>query len=383
MSSTEIFDCFIVGLAKLLKQDCLYPHPDLLRRACNQLSLHMKEVRYPRTMAGLFDLFERPVKSWYPFRVPHSFDSDFGVMYNGQLSEEAAQYFYVELLERARLPESASGVTQQLVSEHYQFQMLFERLREKYQSDPENAQKDYVLLRTFLIENPYPTISQLRQRFGRRKTKYLDAQEVGGLYNSCDESVVYWKCDRCGPLSEKYEHLYGNKPSICDDHRKSLPFVHRIDGRRELLRIKKGIHMRVCLPGIPELQLFRRLEALVQYSPKDLYSVSLYPGLDRYDLHLRFSDDTVWAVDVKDYRNPYQLASKLSSLYGEGSLKYAKGFYVVPDSRVQQCSNYLQIVREQAKLPASIRIMHDIQFESCVVAKIESLKRESGANETR
>lgn len=190
MVSPETFDYLVIGLVELLDQECLYPYPDLFRRVCNQLALHMKKRRYPRTMAGLFDLFEQPLKPWYPFQVPQVFDADFGVMCDRRLSEEAAQYFYTELLERAELPESASVITQQLVSEHYQFKKLFERLREKYQSDPDRAQKDYILLRTFLIDNPFTTVSQLRKTFGKRKVKYLDVQEVGGLYDSCDETAV-------------------------------------------------------------------------------------------------------------------------------------------------------------------------------------------------
>lgn len=383
MSDIEIFHCFLIGIVKLLKQDHSYPYPDFFRRACNQLALHVEAEKYPRTIAGLLRLFEQPITVWYPFQVPPTFDSEFGFMYEGRLSEEASRYFYSELLESASLSEAASDLTQQLASEHYQFQKLFSRLRENYLSDPEGVQQDYVLFRTFLIENPYTTVPVLRKTFSGRRMKYIDAQEAGGLYDLCSDSMVYWNCDRCGPLTKKYQHLYGNKPSVCDDHRLSLPFVHRMEGTKELLRIKRGIHLRICLPGIPELSLLRRLEEVAVGSCKHLRSVALYPGLDRYDLHLKFSDDAVWAIDVKDYRNPYKLAKKLPPIYGEGSLKYEIGFYVIPEARTRQYTNYIQIVRENSKLPSHIRIMDELQFESHVIKKINLLKLGSKDDETR
>jgi hypothetical protein len=374
MSDGETFDYLVIGLAKLLQQDCKYPYPELFQRACNVLALKMREISYPRTLAGLFNLLEEPVKTWYPFPVPQAFDSDFGLTYDGQLSEEASRYFYDELLERTQLPESASVVTQQLAIENDQFRKLLDCLREKHDHDPELAQKEYVLLRSFLIENPYTTTAQLREKFGR--TQYIKTKEVGNLYDDCDENVVYWNCDRCGPLAEKYGRLHGVKPSVCNDHRDSLSYVRRIAWERELRQIKRGIHLRVCLPGIHELQLFRKLEALQQAHQKQLCAVLLYPGLDRYDIQLRFGDETVWAIDVKDYRNPYQLAAKLLPIYGEGTLQYNESFYVLPINRVLSYDNYVQIAREEAtKLPLSTRILSDAEFEQRVITKISSLEK--------
>jgi len=381
MSDIEIFDYLVIGLAKLLQKDDKssypkYPYPELFQRTCNVLALKMRNVPYPRTLAGFLKLLEEPVKAWYPLEMPEAFDPDFGLAYDGRLSEEASRYFYDELLERMQLPESASTIAQQLAIENYQFQKLFHRLREKSDHDPELAQKEYVLLRSFLIENAYTTTTQLRQKFGTGKIQHIKAQEVGDLYNDCDEHVAYWNCDRCGPLTEKYGRLHSIKPSACNDHRESLSYVHRITSERELRCIKRGIHLRICLPGIHELRLFHKLEALQQSHQEPLFTVLLYPGLDRYDLQLRFGDGTVWAIDVKDYRNPYQLAAKLFPVYGEGTLQYSESFYVIPNDRVLRYNNYIQIAREEAtKLPASTRILSDVEFEERVTTKISSLKQ--------
>lgn len=177
-------------------------------------------------------------------------------------------------------------------------------------------------------------------------------------------------------LREKYGRLYGVKPSVCGDHRESLSCVQRITWGRELRQIKRGIHLRICSPGIHELQLFCKLETLQQTYSDQLRAVLLYPGLDRYDLQLRFRDGAVWAIDVKDYRSPYQLAAKLLPIYGEGTLQYNESFYVVPGYRVLSYDNYTQIGREEAiKLPLSTHILSDAEFEQRVITKISSLKQ--------
>jgi hypothetical protein len=379
MSNVEAFDYLVIGLVKLLQQNSWYPYPDFLQRTCNILALMMVNIPYPRTLAGFLKLIEEPVKDWYPLEVPNSFDLDFGLFYDGRLSEEAARYFYDELLERTQLPESASTITQQLAIENYQFQKLIDRLRE--QSNTEFAQREYVLLRSFLIENPYTTTTHLRQEFGTGITQLINPQEVGNLYDDCDETLTHWNCERCGPLTEKQGRLHGNKPSVCNDHRKSFNYVRKIKWERELRRVKPGIHTRVCLPGIYELQLFQKMLAFQNENPKQLDKVLLYPELDRYDLQLQFADGIVWAIDVKDYRSPYQLAGKLLPIYCEGTLKYDEGFYVFPNYRILNRENYIQITREEAKkLPAKIHLLSDIEFEQCVISKISELKKGEKSN---
>lgn len=374
MCSSETFDCLVVGLEAFLRQNTKYPYPDLLRHACNKLALKMTAVPYPRTLNGLLVLLEKPVRTWYPLDLPTEFDSDFGLLYDGRLNEEASRYFYEELLDRAKLPESASAVIKQIVLENFQFQRLLERLQEAYDSDAGRAQQEYVLLRPFLIENPYTTTEQLRKAFS--KTRYISIEEVGELYEDCKENGPCWNCDRCGPLSEKYGQLRGIKPSACNDHRKDLPYVRRVAWERGLRRIKFGIHWRVCLPGIPEIRLFRALEQLHKEHPEYLSAVYLYPGIDRYDIQLCFGDESVWAVDIKDYRNPYNLAPKLTSLYGEGDLRYDESFYVFPIHRLQQREDYIKILREEATaLPDSTHLLSDVAFEKRVIAKIEHLRK--------
>nr|MDZ8008236.1 hypothetical protein [Nostoc sp. DedSLP05]MDZ8100080.1 hypothetical protein [Nostoc sp. DedSLP01] len=371
------FNSLILGLAEFVRRNGKYPYPQLLCHALNKLALEVTAVNYPRTLTGLLALLEKPVKSWYPQHLlPKEFDSDFGLLYEGGLSEEASRYLYEELLEQGKIPEFATAATKQMAIENFSFKKILESLQELYNNDsqPERIQREYVLLRRFLIEKPYTTTAQLRKVFF--KTRYIHIEEVGELYEECEQDEVCWNCDRCGPLFKKYGKLRGVKPSACNDHRQDLLYVKKITWQHGLRRLKLGIHLRVCLPGIPEMRLFHTLEELQKQYPEQICSIHIYPGIDRYDLQLCFCDKSTWAVDVKDYHNPYKLAPKLTPLFSEGNLRYNESFYVIPDERLQQREDYIEILREQAKkLPNSTHLVSDTAFEQRVINKIESLKQ--------
>ncbi len=334
-SKTELFDYLLIGLKEYLDQDKKYPHPDLLRHGMNALSLEMKKsIPFPKTMNGFLQFVSEPVRDWCPKNfIPQEFDDDFGLIDEGSLSEEANDYLG-KLLEKG-IPEYGSAKIKQLADDNAKFMSIVEKLRDAYSEDnPEKAQQEYNIFRPFLIRNQFTIPSNIRKAF--RRSKYISLEEIGELYEECDSNQTYWKCDRCGILTEKYGRLKGLKPSLCGNHSKDKPYVHQVKWETGLLRIKDGIHQRVCFPGIPELNLYSALEEQKKEHPDYLMGVRLYPGVDRYDLQLRFSDDTVWAIDYKDVRDPYRLAKTLKKLYSEGSLLYDESFYRPFGARSQE-----------------------------------------------
>lgn len=70
--------------------------------------------------------------------------------------------------------------------------------------------------------------------------------------------------------------------------------------------------------------------------------MSLWPAYDSYDLKITFNNGEVWAMDIKDWQNPFLLAKKLTELSPKD---YDKAFYVVPDERVQEDKSYLATLR--------------------------------------
>lgn len=374
---TELFDYLVIGLKDFLDRERKYPYPDLLRHAMNVLSLEMKKnIPFPKTINGFLQLLEEPVKNWCPNHfIPKEFDRAFGLIDEGSLSEEANDYLHEELVAKGKIPETANSCTQQLAIDHKKFINVLDKLRDVYNDiNSGQAQEEYVLFRPFLIQNQYTTTSQIRRIFLR--TKHVSIEEVGELYEECQEEQIHWCCDRCGILTEQHGRLKGIKPSLCGNHHKNQSYVRQVKWETGLLRIKDGIHQRVCFPGIPELNLYSALEELREKYPDYLKQVKLYPGLDRYDLQLRFSDDAVWAIDVKDVRDPYRLSKNLQPLYSEGSLRYDEGFYVVSDRCIKNQPDYLEIARKEAKpLPHTTHLLSAQNFRQRVSNKITELQK--------
>lgn len=367
MASDTTFNYLVLGLSSVLNND---PCTDLFQWACHDLALAMAH-NYPCTQAGLFELFESPLKSWYPHAIPKQFDRSFGLLYDGELSEEASDY-YDRLIERTDLPRSLSAQLSAL--ENALFRELFDELKQAYENDAKTAQKEYVLLRRFLIEHPYATDEQITRTFFR--SQYATSKRVGSFYeqvSSAELDRYVWECDRCGPLTIKHNQLRGLKPSICSDHRQDLESIRQVKLAPGLRQLKPAIQRRVCIPGVPKIALFQRLEELRTPLSCGLQSVHLYPGIDCYDIRLKFSDDQAWAVDVKDYRDPLKLTEQLGVIYGYGELKYDKGFYVVPQIYLQQRKDYLKLAKG-ASVTNGMQLVGTSTFEKRVKQKIEKLQ---------
>ena len=91
---------------------------------------------------------------------------------------------------------------------------------------------------------------------------------------------------------------------------------------------------------------------------------------------MRFNDDTVWAIDYKDVRDPYRLAKTLKALYKEGSLRYDESFYVISDRCINNHSDYIDIARKAAKnLPYETHLVSDTTFRNKVNNKIIELQK--------
>ena len=375
--SSDKFDYLLIGVKEYLDSKQKYPYPDLLHYGMNTLSLEIKKnVSFPKTMRGFLKLLEKPVQDYCPSKsIPSEFDADSSLLDMGSLSEEANDYLAEVLLTKNGSLQFASTLFKQLASDNQKVTRILDRLREAYtEDDSEEAQQVYIKVRRFVIEHQYVTGKDIGKAF--RRTKYISSQDVGELYEECEADRDYWYCDRCGILTEKNGQLRGLKRKLCGNHHKNLSYVRKVKWQAGLLQIKEGIRQRVCFPGMPELDLYSALEEFKTAYPDCLTEVNLYPGVDRYDFQLRFSDDTVWAIDFKDVRDPYKLAKTLNGLYSEGSLRYDKSFYVISDRCVVNYLDYTKIAKEKAKqLPKQTQIVSDKVFRKQVLQKITQLHK--------
>lgn len=373
MSSVTNFNAFVVGLQAWVKNE---PESPSFKWGCHRIAFAMPQ-RYPKTQVGLIKLLEQPIKEWYPYlnEIPEKFDCSYGFLDQGKLSKEAEKYYLG--LEPDDLPKRA--VAQRLKLENTLFRKIFLALKKAYANgntaDKQKLQAEYVALRRFLIEHPYTNTKEIKQHF--RKCQYATVPKVGDLYrrlSSVETQDTVWLCDRCGPLTMESGNLKGIKPEVCSSHSQEADWIHEIalaPGSRQLL---KGLHLTVLIPGVPELALLQMLQEVCQPLQAELVEVVLYPEIDCYDLQLRFSDRTVWAIDVKDVPNPLNLAGGLARLNGSGSLKYDEGIYVVPQTYVEQNPGYLIQARSLNDMQG-MEVMGTDAFEGKVNAKIKQLQR--------
>lgn len=246
----------------------------------------------------------------------------------------------------------------------------------------------YTTVRRFIIENPWTTLSTLQQALGSIPQLPLD------LINSFYETPAsfsrlakrhgsYWQCPHCEGILNWIEGEVTPRcarHSVCGklfpDYQGMVPLAERFD----LLRLKWGLHRRVCVPGLAEIKLFRWLEDLKK-SKTEIQDIILWPEVDQYDIQVVFQDTPpfVVAIDVKDYDNPIQLANKIreDKRPNFGSLRWDLWMYVVPQYRMQWNARYIRQCKSQfgtsygkSLLPTNVRIVHEEAFRRFVYKRL-------------
>jgi hypothetical protein len=380
--SEDVFPYLAIGLAKYVESEQKYPYPEELSYALNQLSLAMLTT-YPSTITDLFELFEKPLEQWWPGTLPSGIDPRFELLYESLLDEQVLEY----LLEY-QLPAEATLQDIQVILDNQLMVKIMNVARNAYITDPNGASKEYTTIRQYVITHPWTSIEQLRQQF--RDLQYIKIQEVGDLYQDSrslyavllhrqpgSQEDRYWNCPVCGPLYQRNNRLGSLKPNAClgrcpgpqgwqgldpDDH----PFV-----------LKRGIHLRTLIPGTTEVQLYQWLMQDARSTTPALQPIILWPGVDRYDLQLKFLRSSqkveTWAVDVKDYKDPFALGKLISQDSRQASetvLEWHRWFYVYPSYREQQRSDYRDcVLRAAGHLPSNVDILSEKQFKALVTAQ--------------
>ncbi|HVB22966.1 MAG TPA: hypothetical protein VNG51_13575 [Ktedonobacteraceae bacterium] len=374
----NVFPFLALGLAKYAEQEQKYPYPPELLYALNQLSLAMLTA-FPRTISDLFELFAQPLEQWWPGdTLPLGIDPRFELLYEGELD-----YQVIDFLLEYNLPAGANLQDLQVILDNQLMINILNTSRHASITDSAGANSEYVAIRQYVITHPWTTSEALRQQF--RTLRYSKIQEVGALYQDSRSSnatllyqrpempaACYWNCTACGPLYQRNNRLGSIKPSACAGRCPGPQGWQKLDPLSNTLVLKRGIHLRTHIPGIIEIQLYRWLTNDIQPTELQLQQVVLWPGVDRYDLLLRFQDGT-WAVDVKDYKSPFALGKHIAQdnrHVAESSLEWKCWFYVYPSYRELQRPDYAAHVRRAAgPLPSNVVILNEKQFKARVTSR--------------
>jgi hypothetical protein len=124
--------------------------------------------------------------------------------------------------------------------------------------------------------------------------------------------------------------------------------------------LKQTHQRRILIPGIPEMYLYNALTK--QPSVSD---TRLYPGVDRYDLRVKFKSGIIHGIDVKDHRQSYSLEKILGRANAHPTIDTHEGldlgydffYYLLPDARVAHFGNGLKSLNKLAQNHKNLRVM--------------------------
>lgn len=309
------------------------PYPASLQRGLDRLTLARLSVgkRPPAGVPELLRWCAEPLGEWMSVR---ELDANDEVL----LSDGRPTLVCEELVVRAPDVEA----------EIFENEMITEVMRI---SRAAGSEESYAAFRRFVIEHPVLSEIQFQEALLRAELSVLAAQ-LGECY--CTPPVEYQQdgcvvtCSDCGNLL-----LFGSEGYECKDIRCPRGTAPQI-GRR--LEMKTGVRSLVApvqrfvaAPGRAELRLYRKLGEIG-------VDVELWPNFDAYDLRVRFSHGYSWAVDVKDWANPFRLARKLRPIPRDPS--WDRAFIVPAKEAVAACAGYIEILRARCRDRQS-----DLQFE--------------------
>jgi hypothetical protein len=378
---SDLFTYLVIGLLSHERTEIKYPYSDVLRYALNRLAAAMLQQgrRYPVTITAALELFHEPLKQWWPeATLPQSIDDEFPLLYNGSLDEQAIEHLDdIPGAIFASLQEIEAVLNNQAIEE------LIQALREIYHKQPQRAQQAYIKVRQFLIQHPHTTNQELIRQLS--DLREVDFALIQRMYEPADgnSQLMYegrhWQCPHChGVLRWSNSRPRCAKPSVCGRLYPDYAGRQPIKPNPDLLVLRWSIHARTCIPGLREIALFEELTSS-KYSGR--LDVILWPGIDRYDMQVRFSDDEKWAIDVKDYKNPYQLGQKIATdtLYdAEQELRWHQGYYVIPFYRTEHFAadgNYLQKVTETVgKLKERTALLDEAGFKRAIDDRLKRLQ---------
>lgn len=206
-----------------------------------------------------------------------------------------------------------------------------------------NEEASYIALRRLLIEQPVLTAFELQRACNRPELRRLAdvlRQAYAPAHAGWMEGGEFLGCRRCanlllpdgrGGLRCESARCKGRRPEI----------GRRIAGGDEPLWVIRGIRLFVSAPGRAELRIAAKLRRLG-------LAVELWPRFDAYDLRVSFPDGQVWAVDVKDWLNPFLLGRRVKPFPAEPPWDFA--YFVFPFERAAQRADYLQAFKNACQV---------------------------------
>jgi hypothetical protein len=205
-----------------------------------------------------------------------------------------------------------------------------------------DAQGAYVAFRRLLIERPVMTALELHQQMGdpsltlvadHVRCAYLPAPAeavLGGQVfccRGCRNLLTRDDADQLVCFDERCRRLANQRPG------RVLPASEGV------FWLMRPLRTFVAAPGRAEIRLADRLT-------RQGLRVELWPSFDAYDIRVVFPSGRAWAVDVKDWANPFLLARHVRRIPDAPVWELA--FFVFPQERLRR-PDYLRAFRGHSR----------------------------------
>lgn len=234
-----------------------------------------------------------------------------------------------------------------------------------------DGQRAYVAFRRTLIERPVMTHVELTTtRMDPIMPPSLRAL-LDAAYQPAPQSAAQngaWApCRACGQLLLRTRRgAWTCETESCRDQG-SPQIARTIPLCDEAVWLRRDLRRFIAAPGRAELRL---ADALRQIGA----TVELWPALDRYDLRVTFPNGAVWALDVKDWRNPWLLAQHVGRREFPTSPRWDRAWFVFPDERRRRHRYRETFQRACGALPKNV----DADYEREILAIARRAVKENG-----
>jgi hypothetical protein len=212
------------------------------------------------------------------------------------------------------------------------------------------SEEEYRHLRTFLIQHPVVRATDAKILKKVKQFPSCPFHQLCDLFFERIPPTSAWNeavpiCPRCGwTLYRDVEGRYRCDTDKCQKLTKNwegkIRFLHHDNN---LLRVKRGIRRYIVDPGLSEIHLYDELNKIGRNS--GMFALELYPGKDEYDIAIQFQHGETWAIDVKDWATPYQLAFHVKPFFE--TKKYNRAFLIVPSYRGMKYVETLKVLCRQ------------------------------------
>jgi hypothetical protein len=317
----------LVQLASSLEQGqpLSVPYPESLQQALDRMTVaawQRGDVPPHGIPELLYWCAERPLAAW-PFALPEgAIGAEDQLLTMGLPSELCLEWAM-----------QAGGDIEASLQEERLMEHVLRLCREQGRQDA------YVAFRELLIKRPVLRASELLTlRTTEPLTVLIDA--LREAYAEAPEICVdpqarqLATCGRCGNLLlHTRDHTWTCLEDSCRaEGQTTIGTTYPVDN--SVLWITRGLRRFVAGPGRAEVRLAAELRALG-------LEVELWPGFDAYDLRVVFPQSgQVWALDVKDWVNPFSLGKKLRDDVIPARPPWHQAYYVIPAHRRTRRRDY-------------------------------------------